>query len=87
MKPNLKEHLAEWTDFDGAMFCVARSLCIMGPEVSGVPDAKHVFWSANPVGDTLCQMLQQMVSIGVLEFDEDESRFRWNQKFKGSWEK
>ena len=86
MPQTLKDLLADWTDVDVAEFYLARCLGIMGSDVPTMASAKHVFWSANPVGDTLYEILQHLVRIGVLEHDEDESRYRWSSSFKGTWE-
>jgi hypothetical protein len=40
---SLKTQLADWTDFDGAAFGLARCLGLMGPEVRFQSEAKHVF--------------------------------------------
>ncbi len=86
MTETLKEMLTDWTDADVAQFHLARCLGVMGPDVAAMASAKHVFWSANPVGDTLYQMLDHLLRIGVLEHDAEESRYRWSPSFKGSWE-
>lgn len=86
MPQTLKELLEDWTDADVAAFHLARCLGVMGPDVPAMASAKHVFWSSNSVGDTLYQMLQLLVGTGVMEHDEEESRYRWSPAFKGSWE-
>jgi hypothetical protein len=82
----LKESLAEWTDWDVAQYHLARSLGLMGPGVRFQLEAKHVFWSENPIGRVLHETLQNLTEKGVLEFDEEEERYRWNNSFEGSWE-
>lgn len=88
---SLKEALAGWADFDVAAYCLACCLGLMGPEdgsLAGLRSAKHVFWGANCLGESLGRFLQELVECGVLEFDDSETnlRYRWNPSFKGSWE-
>jgi hypothetical protein len=84
---SLKIRLKEWTDWDGAMFCLAKSLGMMDETVNFAVEAKHVFWSANPVGDFLGKTLDELVEIGFLEKrDEPDFQYRYNSAFTGSWE-
>ena len=84
----LKCSLAEWADWDVASYYIAIALGI-APDPSGKLDfwggKKGVFWSANPLGEGLYQILEILVRSGILEKDEDELKFRWNSKF--DWEK
>jgi len=57
------------------------------PDTPGWGKAKHVFWSNHPVGNLLNSMLEQMVTEGILEKrDEPDFQYRWNPRFRGSWE-
>jgi hypothetical protein len=86
-RETLREQLIEWTDWDGAAFVLARSIGLMSPDVRFSMEAKHVFWSANPVGHALHNMLGELVAAGVLENrDEPDDQYRWNPAFVGSWE-
>jgi hypothetical protein len=86
-RPTLREQLIDWTDWDGAAFCLAKSMGLMSPKVRFSTDAKHLFWSANPVGHALHNMLGELVVAGVLENrDEPDDQYRWNPAFVGSWE-
>jgi hypothetical protein len=83
----LKEQIADWTDVDHAQYALAVALGLMTTDTAFATKAKHVFWSANPVGDTLFQMLRGLASVGVLQTrDEPDIQFRWNPDFRGSWE-
>ena len=83
----LKTRLKEWTDWDGARMDLAICLGLMTHETNYQTDAKHVFWSNNPVGNMLYNTLQELVKIGVLEFrDEPDQQFCWNPGYKGTWE-
>lgn len=87
----LRERLANWIDFDGAAYELGVALGIFEQEWGGgVPGrddpwhgTKGIFWSANPLGDALDQMLRQMVKAGVLEFDVQGLRYRWNPSYVG----
>ena len=81
----LRETLANWTDFDGAEFEVGKALGVIPVDatweawVIGKNGRKHVFWSSNPVGNALGEVLEQLVAIGRLE--RSEGKFRWNPAF------
>ena len=83
----LKDALSEWQDIDGAAHDLAICLGLMDESVDFATDAKHVYWSKNPVGTALDQCLQELGKAGILEFrDEPDFQYRWNRSFKGSWE-
>jgi hypothetical protein len=87
MSPTLKDGLSEWVGVEGAEHLLSQCLGLMGPEVRYAVEAKHVYWSANPVGSALHDILMRLVEIGVLEYrDEPDYEVRWNQDFRGSWE-
>ncbi len=86
---SLKVALADWVDADVATYYLACCLGLMRPEdgtLDGFRDAKWVFWSGNEVGDTLWQFMEALQKLGVLEFDEENIKWRWNPSFKGDWE-
>jgi hypothetical protein len=88
VEPTLKERMTGWTDLEEAAFLLARSLGVMGPEVARMGDAKSVFWSKNKVGDALYRVLKELVDIGALvENENDSSLVKWSPAFRGSWEK
>ena len=76
----------DWSDFDHAMAALAVSIGIMSPDEDFTGRAKHVFWSANPVGDALGRCLDELVEAGILLKEEGTPRFRWNPSFAGNWE-
>ncbi|HML23297.1 MAG TPA: hypothetical protein PKD09_16705 [Aggregatilinea sp.] len=79
----LKEALLDWTDWDLAERYLAQCLGLMTPDVK----AKHVFWSNNPIGNMLTNVLEELTQQGILEKrDEPDFQFRWNSAFHGSWE-
>lgn len=78
----LKELLVEWTDFDYAAFQVGVVFGLWPPE--GEDQAsfrlknKHVFWTNNPLGNALHQILNSLVKCGILERrDEPDLQYRW----------
>lgn len=81
----LREALREWTDFDGAEHALALCLGLMSPGISFATDAKHVYWTNNPVGNVLSEILQELTRVGILELNDD-LQYRWNPSFRGTWE-
>ncbi|MFD5617547.1 hypothetical protein [Streptomyces yangpuensis] len=75
---DLSQELAEWTDWDGAAFVVGRSLGIFA-ENETFTQVKGVFWTNNPLGNALHEVLLQLAAAGVLEHREepDDIQFRW----------
>ncbi|MGW3521064.1 hypothetical protein [Streptomyces hydrogenans] len=76
---DLSEGLAGWTDGDGAAFMVGRSLGIFDESVT-FTQVKGVFWTDNPLGNALHEVLLQLVTAGVLErrAEPEDERFRWS---------
>lgn len=74
---DLPEGLAEWTDWDGAAFVVGRSLGIAG-ESETFTQLKGLFWTDNPLGNALHEVLVQLTAAGVLERREKpDEQFLW----------
>ena len=81
----LKEAIPDWTDVDVAEFHLACCLGLMGPDFP--VRAKHVFWSNNPVGSMLHEIVKRLIEQGILEAHPDDDMIvRWNKAFVGSWE-
>ena len=88
---SLKVALSDWVDSDVATYYLACCLGLMGPEDGSLNEfhhAKHVFWGANQLGESLGRFMAELAECGVLEFDDEGTncRYRWNPSFKGSWE-
>ena len=82
----LKELLQDWTDFDRAQHALAVCLGLMPDDWEWVlQNAKWVFWSSNPTGEILGDLLNDLVDLGVVEKDED-GRFRYSRRFVAPWE-
>lgn len=74
---NLAKGLDDWNYWDGAAYEVGRSLGIFG-ESETFLQVKGVFWTDNPMGNALHEILLQLVSAGVLERrEEPDEQFRW----------
>jgi hypothetical protein len=82
-----KELFADWQDPDFAEYYLACLLGVMDfdPTWDTFRKNKGVFSTGNKVGDALFDMLEQMVTAGMLE-KNDDLQYRWNASFKGYWE-
>lgn len=79
----LAYRLADWTDFDGAMFELGIVLGLWPDEpwtVKGSGVLKGIFWAKNEIGEALYETLEAMVKGGLMDHDEEEQRFRWHPK-------
>jgi hypothetical protein len=86
---SLKVALSDWVYADVATYYLACCLGLMKPEdgtLDGFRDTKHVFCSRNDVGDALWQIMETLQKLGVLEFDDENVKWRWNPSFKGDWD-
>jgi len=70
------------------MCAVTELLGLIDFEVSPFQTkSKHVFWTAHPVGEMAHDLLEKLVSLGILERrDDEELEYRWSPTFRGSWE-
>ena len=74
---SLAEHLADWTDADGAQYELGRAIGLFAD--ASFPQVKFVFWTNNVLGDSLWEALHSLVRAGVLEYrDEPDHQFRWS---------
>ena len=80
----LKERLQDWGDFDVAMFELAVCLGLMPDGMDSWYRNKGVFWSNNTMGNMLTRVLHELIDLGVLIHDTEESedRVRWNPDFQ-----
>lgn len=77
----LKDLLEDWTEFDIAMYYLA---CILGiieydEKFNSYRKTKAIYWSKNPLGDSLYEMLETLVKRGILERNDDG--YRWNKSY------
>lgn len=73
----LDRDLVDWTDWDFAAYQLGRALGVFSDE-QGYQLAKGIFWTDNPLGDSLHLILLELTEAGVLERrDEPDEQFRW----------
>lgn len=77
---SFKTSLQDWTDFDVAQYELAVVLGLIPEGTDFAVDAKHIFWTNNPLGNLLVGLLVTLVDNGVLEYDAEESRYRWSPR-------
>jgi hypothetical protein len=84
----LRQALADWTDVDVAQHALAQCLGLMASDLPPLGRAtRHVYWTENPVGRALHDMLEALRGASVLEaHPDDPTVLRWNAAFRGSWE-
>ncbi|MFF3255757.1 hypothetical protein ACFYWP_33085 [Actinacidiphila glaucinigra] len=74
----LSKGLPDWTDWDRAAFVAGCSLGIFG-DSEAFTRSKWVFWTDNPLGNALHEVLLHLAAAGVLERrEEPDERFRWS---------
>jgi hypothetical protein len=76
---SLKDVTKEWTDFDIAAHQLGIDIGLFHQDEAFQTDLKWVFWSDNPVGNMLYQMLRLLAETGVLERDEESMQYRWKE--------
>jgi len=83
---NLKVLLEDWEDQDISAYFLACSLGLVeyDPSWKVFRENKHIFWTSSPTSDFLYESLRKMAEIGMIEFDHDEGKYRWNKEFKPS---
>jgi len=76
--------LADWEDWDVAEFALGAAIGLWGPSHPLFLHDKWVFWSNNPLGNALHEVLLRLADVGVLEHrDEPDDQFRWNPRWTG----
>jgi hypothetical protein len=76
---DLSAELGDWTDWDCAAFLVGRALAIF-PASAKFLQVKGMFWTENPLGDALHEVLALLSAAGVLERrDVPDEQFRWSR--------
>lgn len=85
---NLKNLLEDWTDPDIAEYYLACCLGLMIYDDSFIQfrKVKYIFWTQNPIKILLDEILVKLIESNLLEFDDNESMYRWNKSFKEDWE-
>ena len=76
----LSEKLVDWTDIDIAAHELAIILGVVDESrESFQKEFKWLYWSDNQYGKLLYRMINDLVLIDFLEFDEEEQRVRSNK--------
>jgi hypothetical protein len=77
---SFRDDMAVWTEADIAMYGLAVVLGLLPHGVS-FPEAKHVFWTSNALGDVLQDILDTLGRIGAVDHDADGTSYRSNPAF------
>jgi len=77
---SLREALTDWVDCDVTAYYLARCLGLI-PHDLHFSSFKAVVLSPNSVSDLLHPILDSLVELNALEFDDNVTRYRWNQSF------
>jgi hypothetical protein len=82
---SLQVKIANWQDPDIAAYNIACCLGVI-PRENGefitLTSVKSTFWGANALGDSMYKILYELVACNVLEFNEENEKFRWNPNFE-----
>ena len=74
----LKDRLQNWTDIDVAEFLLGATLGLWeDTQENFAVKYKHVFWSVNPLGGHLHEILMGLADLDIVEYDGEELRIRW----------
>jgi hypothetical protein len=71
----LADELKEWTETDTAVMALGRALGVFDAATT-LADVKAIIWTNSAAGNTLYGMLDRLAWLGVLEFDEEQQRYR-----------
>ena len=88
LENSLRHTLKDWTEIDVTAFHAGVALGIIPPlsdekEIYNFGGKKWIFWTENPLGTLLFELLENLVSLNILEKHEnDDQLFRWNSSFK-----
>ena len=77
----LKSMLKDWTDGDIALYKIAISLGICGPDDGTYEQfraLKGEFAGASELGNRLYGVLQALVDLHLIEYAADREQYRWN---------
>jgi len=75
---NFTDRLQEWTDLDLAMHEFALQLGLV-PKEASYSSCVAYYWGGK-YHFVLKETIEKLVELGLLEFDEDETRVRTNKK-------
>lgn len=72
---SLVDDLKDWTETDVAVLRLGRALGVFDAATT-LADVKAVLLTNSAAGNTLYGMLDRLAWLGVLEFDEEQQRYR-----------
>lgn len=81
------ESMTEWTDIDMACASLATAIGILKypsskPGQDPWDGHKWIFWTNNPLGNGLYEILHRLVDLGVLDYrDDPDTQLRWSPTF------
>ncbi|MCC6328555.1 MAG: hypothetical protein IT174_08565 [Acidobacteria bacterium] len=75
----LRQLMDDWEDPDITKYYIACVLGLFAYDADFVEfrKQKQIFWTVNPTGIVLDEITRILVSHKFLEFDDQESKFRW----------
>jgi hypothetical protein len=78
-----KELLQNWEDADVTQYYLACCLGLIDYDETFTifRGSKHLFWTRNHTSELLWKLLKEMLEDRLLEFDEEENKFRWNNLY------
>ena len=84
---SLKDRLFDWKDWDLAAYELGACLGLWkefgeSPGQDPWNSVKGIMWSSNPLGEVLHTFLLGLVKEGMLEYSEEDQKFRWNANYK-----
>jgi hypothetical protein len=77
----LKDQLQDWVDIDTAQHLMAVDFGLVEPSGEAYHKYKWVYWSENPIGKKLYDILMSLVEMGCLFYDDEEQKVKWNNDY------
>ena len=80
----LRLALFRWTDADVVEFHIAKALGLfdVGTDVTFAGKYKWIWETRNKCSSMMAGIMSSLVDMGVLEHDDVEMTYRWNQSYK-----
>jgi hypothetical protein len=76
MYTSLKHYLKDWRDIDNLQYEIALRLGVISIDQSFQTDVKWVFWTDNPLGNMLYDIISSLEESGFIE-QNDILQYRW----------
>lgn len=76
MYTSVKQYLKDWRDLDHLQYEIALRLGVISIDQSFQTDVKWVFWTDNPLGNMLYDMIRALEENGFIE-QNDQLQYRW----------